>query len=96
MQNIDYSQIYGKLRRVYENYNVSTYKFRKNYANPFYKRLIDYLASVVPIELTRRHYDQLVPMLENLPPSVFNSLCVMEQNRQLDGLVDLIKIAAKG
>jgi hypothetical protein len=86
---------YGSLGIVYEYYNMTKHKLIACYKYPFYKRAIDYLASIALLELQRREFDKIVPAFEDMRPNDFFILCRLEQIGQLDILIQLVKIAAK-
>lgn len=91
-KNLDYNRISGNCRKVYDNYSLSTYKFYKHYHERDFRRIMDYLVSVIPMELQRREYDKIIPLIEGMHYSAFKILIDMAKDDRLDILCRLLTV----
>jgi hypothetical protein len=92
--NLDLSQVHGNLRILFQNYNVSSYKFKKLYKRKHYKIIIDWLASIIYRDSTKRIYNEVVPALEGMTERDFLILCNLYKTGKLDAFLVLVRKAA--
>jgi len=95
IKELNFKKVFGNVRIVYLNYTLSTYKFRRNYHNKYYKAIIDYLAAMAPQELTRREFNKVVPYLEQLDPRSMKILCELAKSGNIEIMVNILRTSTR-